>query len=97
MYGETVVFTGALGLPRKEAADLAASIGCRVDSNVTRRTSLLVVGDQDLRKLAGKTKSSKHAKAEKLISEGCDLRILGESDFRELVRQALDAGYEKTS
>src|ERR1035437_4508270 len=34
-YGEVLVFTGSLSIPRGEAADLAASFGCRVDSSVT--------------------------------------------------------------
>jgi DNA polymerase-3 subunit epsilon len=87
-YGEVLVFTGALGLTRKEAADLAATVGCTVEPRVTKKTTLLVVGDQDISALAGKDKSSKHMKAEELISSGQNIRILKESDFEELVRQA---------
>ncbi|NUM44929.1 MAG: 3'-5' exoribonuclease [Anaerolineales bacterium] len=86
LYGEVLVFTGALEIPRKEAADLAASIGCSVASGVTQKTSILVVGDQDISKLAGKGKSSKHRKAEFLISQGQNIRIIKESDFIELVK-----------
>ena len=86
LYGEVAVFTGALEIPRSEAADLAASIGCTVAAGVTKRTSLLIVGDQDVSKLAGKGKSSKHLKAEQLIREGQRIRIIRESDFIELVR-----------
>jgi DNA polymerase-3 subunit epsilon len=86
LFGQVVVFTGALQMARREAAELAASIGCAVDSGVTKRTSLLVVGDQDIARLAGKGKSNKHLKAEQLIRKGQEIRILKESDFRELVR-----------
>jgi len=86
MYGEVLCFTGVLEFSRKEAADLAASIGCTVVPGVTTRTTLLVVGDQDIRKLAGKDKSSKHCKAEELISKGQAIRIIKESDFTALVR-----------
>jgi DNA polymerase III subunit epsilon len=86
LYGEVMVFTGALQIPRREAADLAASIGCSVVEGVTKKTSLLVVGDQDVSKLAGKEKSSKHLKAEELIKKGQKIRIIKESDFKELVR-----------
>lgn len=82
LYGEVVVFTGALEIPRREAADLAASIGCRVESGVTKKTTMLVVGDQDLKRLAGHEKSAKHRKAEELIGKGIPIRILKESDFR---------------
>ena len=88
LYGEVVVFTGALDIPRRLAADLAARIGCSVAPGVTKETTLLVVGDQDVSKLAGKEKSSKHIKAEQLIKKGQEIRILRESDFKELVRQA---------
>jgi len=86
LYGEVLVFTGALEIPRREAADLAAAIGCQVASGVTKKTTLLVVGDQDINKLAGHEKSSKHRKAEELIEKDFPIRILKESDFRELVR-----------
>jgi len=88
LYGEVIVFTGALEIPRREAADLAASIGCSVVSGVTKKTSLLVVGDQDVSKLADKEKSSKHLKAEQLITKGQRIRIIKESDFKELVNHA---------
>ncbi|MEN4041106.1 MAG: exonuclease domain-containing protein [Anaerolineaceae bacterium] len=86
LYGEVLVFTGALAIRRSEAADLAAAIGCRVESGVTKRTTMLVVGDQDLKRLAGHDKSTKHRKAEELIEQGIPIRILKESDFREVVR-----------
>lgn len=88
LYGEILVFTGALEIPRREAADLAASIGCTVAAGVTKKTTLLIVGDQDISKLAGKEKSSKHIKAEQLIKKGQSIRILKESDFKELVTHA---------
>lgn len=87
LFGEVAVFTGALLTPRKEAASLAASMGCVVASSVTKKTTLLVVGDQDLSKLAGKEKSSKHLKVEELNKKGQKIRILKESDFEAMVHQ----------
>ena len=89
LYGEVVVFTGSLEIPRKDAADLASSVGCTVAGGVTKKTTILVVGNQDLKKLAGKDKSSKHMKAEKLIHNGQNIRILKENDFKELVKYSL--------
>lgn len=86
--GETIVFTGALNISRTEAADLAARTGCNVGAGVTKKTTLLVVGDQDLDKLAGKEKSAKHLKAESLIRNGASIRILAESDFMEMISLA---------
>ena len=79
------MFTGTLSVPRREAANAAAAAGCRVDDGVTKHTTLLVVGDEDLRRLNGHEKSSKHRKAEQLIANGQPIRILGESDFRRIV------------
>ena len=85
LFGEVLVFTGALEMPRREAADLAATIGCQVESGVTIKTTMLVVGDQDIKKLAGHEKSMKHRKAETLIAKGAQIRIMKESDFKALV------------
>jgi len=86
LFGEVVVFTGELDISRSEASDLAANVGCQVDQGVTKRTTILVVGDQDVMKLAGHEKSSKHRKAEKLATEGQPVRIIWETDFKALVR-----------
>lgn len=88
LYGEVIVFTGALELRRAEAADIAAKIGCQVESGVTKKTTILVVGNHDIKKLAGHEKSSKHRKAEGLILNGQAIRILGENDFKELINLA---------
>jgi DNA polymerase-3 subunit epsilon len=85
LFGEKLVFTGTLSLLRREAADLAAAAGCEVDPNVTKHTTVLVVGDQDIAKLSGHDKSSKHRKAEELMAKGQRIRIVGESDFQRLV------------
>lgn len=86
LYGEILVFTGALEMTRSEAADLAASVGCQVAPGVTKKTTILVVGDQDVTKLAGHEKSSKHRKAEQLVAAGQSIRIVRESDFKTFVR-----------
>ncbi len=85
-FGETIVFTGALSLTRKEAASLAALAGCNVGDGVTKATTILVVGTQDKDRLAGYDKSSKHRKAEQLISSGQNIRIITENDFLDMVQ-----------
>jgi len=87
LAGEFIVFTGALEIPRREAADLAASIDCTVVANVTKKATLLVVGDTDVDLLAGHSKSSKHRKAEEMASKGLLIRIIRETDFKELTEQ----------
>jgi DNA polymerase-3 subunit epsilon len=85
LAGEVVVFTGALSITRAEAANLAAKIGCDVAPGVTKRTTMLVVGDGDIVERPATIKTAKHKKAEKLISEGQRIKILCERDFRSLV------------
>ncbi len=85
LFGEVVVITGAPSISRREAADLAAKAGCEVVPTVKKTTTLLVVGDQDIKKLAGHAKSSKHRKVEELIAKGQNIRILGESDFQKIL------------
>jgi len=84
-FGSTMVFTGALDIPRREATAIAVHLGFIVAKSVTKKTNLLVVGDQDATKLAGKNRSSKHIKAEKLIAGGQEIEILTESDFTALI------------
>lgn len=85
LQGEVLVFTGALMIPRREAAQMAAEAGCNVSSTVKKSVTILVIGDQDATKLAGHEKSSKHRKAENLIKKGQHIKIIGESDFKAMV------------
>lgn len=75
LAGEEVVFTGALTIPHREAAVLAANAGCDVATNVRKTTTLLIVGNQDIHKLAGHKKSAKHRKAEELVRQGQSIRF----------------------
>lgn len=84
LFGEKLVFTGALSMLRREAADAASAAGCEVEAGVTKHTTVLVVGDQDIHRLSGHEKSSKHRKAEDLMKKGQQIRIIGESDFQRL-------------
>ena len=42
LFGETIVFTGALGIPRQDAADMAAESGCGVVNSVNKKVTMLV-------------------------------------------------------
>jgi DNA polymerase-3 subunit epsilon len=85
LFGEVIVFTGTLSLSKREASELASRAGCEVADGVTKHTTLLVVGDQDIHKLAGHEKSIKHRKALGLIAKGQPIRILAERDFAAIV------------
>jgi DNA polymerase III subunit epsilon len=83
--GEKIVFTGALEIPRREAADMAAKAGFDVLPGVTKKLDVLVVGNLDARKLAGHEVSSKQRKAEELVRAGHNIQIITEADFFSLV------------
>nr|WP_271574386.1 hypothetical protein [Bradyrhizobium sp. CCBAU 11361] len=82
-------------MPRRKAANLAARVGREVDGGVTKNTTLLIVGDQDVTRFeTGQSKSSKHLKTEALIAKGPRIRILRESAFLQLAKAAADYAQE---
>ena len=81
LFGENIVFTGSLFLPRNDISKIAANMGCNVGTSVTKETTILVVGIQDGQCLAGYNKSSKHRRAEALIKKGQEIKIISENDF----------------
>jgi DNA polymerase-3 subunit epsilon len=83
-YGSNISFTGALEIPRHEAATLASDLGFLVQKAPTKETDILVVGDLDARKLNGADKSRKQLKVEAAISKGAEIRIFTETDFISL-------------
>jgi DNA polymerase-3 subunit epsilon len=90
LYGEVIAFTGRLSIERERAARLAAMAGCKVVDNVSKKTSLLIVGDQDILVLNGHEKSAKHRRAEQLIAEGQEIKILSESDYLLLLKHVVE-------
>lgn len=82
LFGQTVVFTGNLGMPRQDAKDRAAQAGARTASSVTRATTVLVVGDgfepADLRsgRLTGKAR-----RVLDLHERGQRIEVLSEAEF----------------
>ncbi len=52
LEGEVVVFTGRLSMPRSEAQALARGSGAAVEKDITRRTTLVVAGEEAGQKLA---------------------------------------------
>jgi len=90
LYGETAVFTGTFSRVKRELEYLAADVGCDVRSSVTEATTLLIQGDQDIRKLAGKKQSQKEIDADRLIKAGQKILKLRETDFYAYVNNVLD-------
>lgn len=87
LYGETIVFTGELSIPRAKATEMALEAGCNVATSVNKKVTMLVLGEQDLTKLKGKELSSKEQKALELIEKGYQIQLLLEQDFMRLIKQ----------
>lgn len=83
-FGKNIVFTGALQrLERKQAAQIVVNMGGTAQNSVTRSTNFLVVGDTEYRCNSGL--SAKQKKAQELILKGCDLQIIPENVFYEMI------------
>lgn len=85
LYGHVACFTGQLAMSRVEAATFAAGAGITIKTGVSKKVTLLIVGDQDISTLAGHDKSRKHRRAEELQRQGHEIRILGETEFLKLI------------
>jgi DNA polymerase-3 subunit epsilon len=85
LAGEVVVFTGFLKMTRSDIAKITAQAGCEVSRSVDSSVTILVVGDQDVRLTRGIMRSGKHREAERINAAGGNIRIIGESDFVQLV------------
>ncbi|KQQ19987.1 hypothetical protein ASF48_13915 [Rathayibacter sp. Leaf299] len=87
LFGETVVFTGEIdGMPRKKAQALVAAHGASIGSNVTRKTTLVVMGTFGPGELKpGEIVSAKVLKARELALAGQRIEILDAPRFGELL------------
>jgi tetratricopeptide (TPR) repeat protein len=80
-----VAFTGKLAsMTRQEAVRIVVAAGGKTTDNISRSTSTLVVGMCGWPLLADGQISAKLQRAEKLVSQGCRLRIVSELVFLEL-------------
>ena len=81
-YQKHVVFTGTLSsMSRREAMQLVVNAGGILDNSVVKKTNFLILGSTDYNVSLRGEKSSKWKKAEKMISEGYDIKIIDEDTF----------------
>lgn len=85
LFGQTVVFTGNLAIPRQRAKERAAELGAQPASRVTRRTTVLVVGDgfaaSDLRSGCA---TAKARRVVDLHAQGQRIEVLSEGEFLQM-------------
>lgn len=85
LYGQVVVFTGALSIRRQDAWDMVARHGATPEHGVTKRTTLLVIGDGFTGNDPGEFFTGKAVKAAKLRDKGQIVEVLTELDLVDLL------------
>lgn len=84
-YGKEVCFTGKCCYgKRDELRQMVADIGGIPANDVTRRTQVLVVGQQDYREVGESGLSNKQKKAMDLLDKGQEIEILSEAEFLQM-------------
>ncbi|MCZ2849154.1 exonuclease domain-containing protein [Modestobacter sp. VKM Ac-2978] len=92
LYGRVLVFTGALSIRRQDAWDAAARCGAAVEKIVTKRTTMLVVGDGFTGSDPADFTTGKAAKAVQLRAKGQRIEVLTEADLVDLLAEARTFG-----
>lgn len=86
IYGKIVVFTGALSsMERKEAFQIVANLGGTPKDSITKKTNYLVIGNTDFVQSVKNGKTNKMKLAEDYQQKGCDILILSENAFFDLI------------
>lgn len=89
-YGKNCVFTGRLEeMQRSEAKQIVTQIGGNCESNVTKNTNFIIVGDMDYKAGLEGYETAKLKKAKQLIEQGQELQIIPESAFYDLIEEYL--------
>ena len=83
LYGQVMVFTGALSMTRAEAWEWAASVGAKPEENVTKRTNILVVGGGFAGESMDDFQTGKAKKVVALQLNGQAIEVFTERDFIE--------------
>lgn len=88
LYKKKCVFTGILErMTRLEAAQLVANVGGIPENSVTKKTNYLVLGNNEYNPILQGNKSNKQKKAEEYKLAGCDIEIIPETVFYEMLEE----------
>jgi DNA polymerase-3 subunit epsilon len=97
LYGQVMVFTGALSIRRQEAWEAVAGCGAVVENNVTKRTTMLVVGDGFLGHDPAEFYTGKSAKAVRWREKGHRIEVLTESDLVDMLAETRASGVRESA
>lgn len=76
----SIVITGILQIPRKEAAEYAVSLGFKVHSNVSKKTDFLITGSANV-------SPTDIAEMQKYNEEGANIKLIGEMEFLKMLSE----------
>ncbi len=86
----TFCFTGKLEqYERKEAMQIVVNSGGNISKGLTKKVNYLVMGTYDYYQGIKDDKSSKHKKAEEYKLKGCDINIIPENVFYEMLTHGI--------
>lgn len=86
LFGKVCVFTGTLDrLVRKEAKQLVVDLGGICSGTVTKDTNYLILGNTQYCTTIKGGKSTKHKKAEAYKLKGCEIEIIPENVFYDML------------
>ena len=86
LYGKLVIFTGKLeDMQRKEAMQRVVDLGGMCGDGINRSTNYLVLGNNDYCSTIKDGKSNKQKKAENLMLEGYDIKVISENVFYDML------------
>ena len=88
LYGKICVFTGTLDrMERKAAMQIVLDLGGQCANGITKKTNFLVLGNNDYRSSIKDGKSNKQKKAEEYRLNGCDIEIIPEDVFYDMIQE----------
>lgn len=92
LYGQVMVFTGALSIRRQDAWEAVAKCGAVSEKGVTKRTTMLVVGDGFTGDDPADFWTGKAAKAARWRQKGHRIEVLTEADLIEHLAEDRTSG-----
>lgn len=85
-YGKNVCFTGTCQFAqRKDLLAKVFEVGGIPTNSVSKRTDILVVGQQDYRVVGEDGMSAKQKRALELLSQGVEIEIMSETEFMRMI------------
>ena len=97
LYGQVIVFTGALSIRRQDAWAAVAACGASPEKGVTKRTTLLVVGDGFTGDDPADFYTGKAAQAVHWRAKGHRIEVLMEPDLFDMLRETRTSGVREVA